>query len=122
MNPHAKATCDFELSGEVISKPESRHRSEGGVMQPVLCFEVQTDSSTGAICHVQQLFAQGHEAQCQAAARRLHKGDQVTFIAPSVGIELVARNVSHVHVHKAEAPAAMPTNAPAEQSAQAALI
>jgi hypothetical protein len=39
-------------------------------------------------------------AQCEAAARRHKKGMRVTFEAPTVGIQLVARNVTHVHLHR----------------------
>lgn len=103
MNPHATARCDFQLSGFLIDKAQARHRIvDSGLALPVLCFSLQTDSSTGAVCHVQQLFEHGHEKQCEAAAARLHKNARVTIIAPSVGLELVARNVSHVHLHPAD--------------------
>ena len=36
--------------------------------------------------------------QCEAAAHRLKEGTRVTVTAPLVGMRLVARNASHIHV------------------------
>jgi hypothetical protein len=99
-----EVTCDLAFTGTLVEHATARvKRADGeGHMLPVLCFEVETDSSTRGRCMVEQLFPQGHEAQCHAAAARLRAGMRVTFHAPAVGITLIARNCTRVHVHTAE--------------------
>jgi hypothetical protein len=72
---------------------------------PVLCLELQLDGEFYNTLLVEQPFAEGHFAQCQAAAHRLKKGMRVTVQAPLVGMRLVARNATHIHIIKEEVSA-----------------
>jgi len=99
VNPRAQ--CDFQMTGVLMHNGEARNRAidAEGHMVPVLCLELQIETATAPIAHVEQLFPAGHGLQCEAAARRFKKGMRVTFTAPSVGIQLLARNAHHVHLH-----------------------
>lgn len=73
---------------------------DGGGHVPVLCMDVELDTSFHNILHVEQVFPVGHYTQCEAAARRLKKGTRVSVDAPLDSLRLVARNAAHIHVHK----------------------
>jgi hypothetical protein len=108
----ATASCDLEMTGVLLRDAEARHRrldDDDAHIVPVLCLLIETESETHGHAIVEQPFPAGHAAQCEAAARRLKKGTRVTFTAPTVGIQLLVRNATHVHVHHdhaAEASAA----------------
>lgn len=107
------AVCDFEMTGLLVEHAQARIRQldDEGHNVPVLCMHVEIESSTRAHAIVEEPFPAGHERQCEARARELRKGARVTFRAPSVGIQLLVRNASHVHLHKADEAAAEPTTA-----------
>lgn len=98
---HAEITCDLEMTGVLLHHAEARMRQidREGHLVPCLCLEVETESITRGRVVVEQPFPAKSIEQCEAAARRLKRGMRVTFTAPTVGIVLLARNVSHVHVH-----------------------
>lgn len=95
-----RAVCDLEVTGHLVDHAEARQLrldSEGHFV-PVLCFEVECENNTRNRWTVQQPFPPGHETQCKAAAHRLRRGMRVSFQVPTVGVQLLARGVSHVHV------------------------
>ena len=104
----AAIQCDLEMSGVLLQRAEARWRPLDGDshMVPVLCLLVETDSASHGRAIVEQPFPQDHGAQCMAAARRYRKGARVTFQAPTVGIQLLVRNASHVHLHPEDEPSA----------------
>lgn len=109
MSPAAPVQCDLEMTGVLLRDAEARHRrldEENAHMVPVLCLLVETESETHGHAYVEQPFPAGHIEQCEAAARRLKKGMRVTFTAPSVGIQLLVRNATHIHTHHAHDQAA----------------
>lgn len=108
------AQCDFHFTGVLIDHADARVQDVNGRPVPVLCFVAQLDTAIGTICRVHQLFPLGHEPQCQARARELRKGMRITMTAPSVGVELVMHNATHVHVLSA-------ATAPARQAAPEAV-
>ena len=65
---------------------------------PVLCLEVELDNAFHTTLHVEQPFLKGDFKQCQAAAHHFKKGMRVTVHAPLVGMRLVARNATHIHI------------------------
>ncbi len=83
---------------------------EGHVI-PTLCMDLELDNAMHTPLHVEQPFPAGQHQQAEAAARRLKKGMRVTVQAPLVGMRLVARNATHIHViHEPAAPAAPTPN------------
>jgi hypothetical protein len=98
----AEYQCDLSMTGVLLQDGEARQRrlDSAGHMVPVLCLLVETESTSHGHAIVEQPFPEGQMAQCEAAARRHKKGMRVTFEAPTVGIQLVARNVTHVHLHR----------------------
>lgn len=115
----ATHTCDMQLTGTLVE--DAQHRqvpvdSEAHFV-PALCFTVELESASHNRCHVQQLFPAGHELQCKAAAHRLKRGTRVEFQAALVGIELHARNASHVHALADPATDTTPQPQPEETTA-----
>lgn len=102
--PKPTATCDLEFSGTVISAPTHRAKllDGQGHYVPVLELVVQLDSDAGQHCLLEQPFPVGHDEQCKAAARRIKKGQRVTFTAPLVGVRLMVPNVTQLHVQPTE--------------------
>ena len=91
---------DAEYTGTLIHRAEARTfiLDNDGHSVPVLCMDVELDNALHNVLHVEQPFPVGHFSQCQAAAHRLKKDMRVTVRAPLVGMRLVARNASHIHV------------------------
>lgn len=96
-----------EYTGTLIHPAEARTGllDKEGQSVPVLCMDIELDSITHNLMRVEQPFPAGEFNQCQAAARRLKEGTRVTVQAPLVGLRLVARNATHVHVINQEAAA-----------------
>jgi hypothetical protein len=94
-----------EYSGTLIHPAEARTGLLDAIGQsvPVLCLDIELDNATHNLLHVEQPFPAGDFSQCQAAARRLKEGTRVTVTAPLVGMRLVARNATHIHVINQEA-------------------
>ena len=65
---------------------------------PVLCLELELHNQYATRLHVEQPFRANEYEAARMAARRLKKGMRVTVEAPLVGLRLVARNATHVHV------------------------
>lgn len=105
-----------EYTGTLLHRAEARTTvlDGDGHTVPVLCMELELDNRFHSTMHAEQPFPVGQFPQCQAAAHRLKKGMRVTVQAPLVGMRLVARNATHVHVipepTPEPAPAATPTN------------
>lgn len=90
--------CDLEMSGVLIEHAEARKRQidVDGQMVPVLCLHIETDSITRGHVLVEYPYRPGQEAECEKAAASYRKGARVTFKAPTVGIQLLARNCNHL--------------------------
>jgi hypothetical protein len=89
----------LEYSGTLLHAAEARCKaidSEGHLV-PVLCMHLELDNAARTRMHVEQLFPQGHETQCQAAARRHRKGERVAVQALLIHTRL-AVTASHIHV------------------------
>lgn len=97
-----------EYTGTVIHPAEVRTGLPDSLGQPVpmLCMVVELDSPTHNLLHAEMPFPAGHFKQCEAAARRYQEGMRVTLQAPLVGMRLVARNVSHIHINQPQEAAA----------------
>lgn len=91
---------EAEYTGTLIHPAEARTGIPNSLGQPVpmLCMDIELDSATHNLLHVEQPFPVGHHKQCAAAAYRLKEGTRVTVTAPLVGMRLVARNASYIHV------------------------
>ncbi|OGB26217.1 MAG: hypothetical protein A3I66_00765 [Burkholderiales bacterium RIFCSPLOWO2_02_FULL_57_36] len=91
---------DAEYTGTLLHAAETRTGvlDRDGHTVPVLCLDLELDNAMHTPLHVEQPFPIGHFAQAQAAAHRLKKGTRVTVQAPLVGMRLVARNATHIHV------------------------
>lgn len=89
-----------EYTGTLIHPAEARTAMLDAIGHsvPVLCMDIELDSATHNLMRVEQPFPAGDFNQCQAAARRLKEGTRVTVTAPLVGLRLVARNATHIHV------------------------
>jgi hypothetical protein len=89
-----------QYTGTLIHPAEARTGllDQQGKSVPVLCLDIELDNITHNLLHVEQPFPDGNFSQCQAAARRLKEGARVTVTAPLVGMRLVARNATHIHV------------------------
>ena len=95
---------DAEYTGTLLHAAEARTTVldiEGHAV-PTLCLEVELDNAICTHLVVEKIFPTGHFTQCQAAAHRLKKGTRVTVQAPLVGMRLIARNASHIHIHQQE--------------------
>ncbi len=97
---HSPASQQIEYTGTLIHPAEARTSLPDhlGKTVPVLCMDVELDNATHNVLHVEQPFAPEQFKQCQAAARGLKEGTRVTVQAPLMGMRLVARNATHVHV------------------------
>ncbi len=91
----------LEYSGTLLHAAEARYKAvdQGGHVVPVLCLDLELDNAARTHMHVEQFFAQGHEAQCHAAARRHRKGERITVQAALTHTRLIVR-ASHIHVIK----------------------
>lgn len=89
-----------EYTGTLIHPAEARTGRPDPLSQsvPVLCLDIELDSATRNLLHVEQPFPAGQHKQCEAAAHRLKKGSRVTVTTPLVGMRLVASNASHIHI------------------------
>jgi hypothetical protein len=96
-----------EYTGTLLRAAEARTAilDGDGSTVPVLCMEVELDNAMHTHLQVEQPFPAGQFSQCQAAAHRLKRHMRVTVQAPLVGMRLVARNATHIHVHPQEQPA-----------------
>ncbi len=65
---------------------------------PVLCFDIELDCPFRNHFHGQQAFQMGQWEQASIAAHRLKKGTKVSVDAALIGLQLVANNVSHIHI------------------------
>jgi len=95
---------DAEYTGTLLHAAEARTTvlDIEGTAVPTLCMEVELDNAICTHLLVEQFFPTGHFSQCQAASKRLKKGARVTVQAPLVGMRLVARNATHIHIHPQE--------------------
>jgi len=104
-HPKASNTWpDAEYTGTLLHAAEARSTvlDIEGTTLPTLCMEIELDNAICTQLLVEQLFPLGHWSQCQAASKRLKKGTRVTVQAPLVGLRLIARNASHIHIHPQE--------------------
>ena len=94
------APAMLEYSGTLIHAAEARTRLLDGNDHsvPVVCMDIELDNSLRNRMHIEQPFPADQFTQATAAARRLKKGMHVTVQAPLLDLQLVARNVAHVHV------------------------
>lgn len=92
------------FSGTLLHNAQARTRQldHDGHVVPVLCMDVELDTALRNHLHVEQPFAIGAHQACEARARTLRAGMRVTIDVPFIGLAIVARNVSHVHVHNPE--------------------
>lgn len=88
-------------TGTLTHQAEARTRLLDGDLHavPVLCLDIELDNVVRTRMHVEQAFPADHHKQAEAAARRLKKGMHVTVEAPLVGVQIVARNATHIHTH-----------------------
>lgn len=95
----SQATAMAQFSGRIADKPEVRVRPAGqhGRDVPVLCLHLVADGALGAPLHVEQPFAPGALAACEAAARRYRPGQRVTVLAPLHAARLVLAAATHIH-------------------------
>lgn len=91
---------EAEYTGTLLHAAEQRTAvlDHEGHAVPVLCMDLELDNAMHTVLHVEQPFPKDHFTQARAAAHRLKKGMRVTVQAPLVGLRLVARNATHVHV------------------------
>ena len=96
----ANVQCDLEMTGILIEHGEARKRpiDAEGHMVPVLCLHVETEGITRGHVLVEYPFAPGQERECEQAAASYRRGARVSFTAPTVGIQLLARNCSHLQL------------------------
>ncbi len=66
-----------------------------GHFAPTLCFEVESMNGLHR-SQVQQFFPVGHDAECEAAAKKLTKGMTVSYEVPITNIVQKHLGVSHV--------------------------
>jgi len=95
---------DAEYTGTLLHGAETRTTVldiEGNAV-PTLCLEIELDNAICTHLLVEQFFPLGQFPQCQAASKRLKKGVRVTVQAPLVGMRLIARNATHIHIHPQE--------------------
>ena len=100
---HAQAGPASVIVGTLTERAVARTKVlDGEHAVPVLCLELVTDTPLRLPVHVEQPFPAGHFAQCEAAARRLRKGQHVTVQAPVLGWRLIAANATHIHIDNNE--------------------
>lgn len=89
------------FTGVLIAHAQTRMKQldTEGHMVPVLCLDLELDTTLHNRLHVEQAFPTDGHAACVAAAHRYRKGDRVTVEAPVVGLRMVATNTTHIHVH-----------------------
>lgn len=90
------AAADFlaVFTGRLVRKPETRTKvldNEGHAV-PVLCMDIESDSPTRGVIHVERPYAFGQQAEAEAEARRLKAGELVTVQAPITGLRLLVPN------------------------------
>ena len=92
----------LEYTGTVLHRAEARTNmlDNAGHTVPVLCFELELDTPLHNSMLVEQPFPAGEFDQCRAAARRMKVGSRVSVQAPLVGVRIVARNATHIHIIK----------------------
>ena len=90
-----------EYTGTLTENAQARigTSTDGGFI-PMLCLDMELDNQYGTRLHVEQPFHTNDYEAARMAARRLKKGMRVTVEAPLVGLRLVARNATHVHILK----------------------
>lgn len=90
-----------EYTGTLVENAQTRiDPSTGGGFTPLLCLDMVLDNAHHTQLHVEQPFKPNDYEAVRMAARRLKKGMRVTVEAPLVGLRLVARNATHIHVIK----------------------
>ena len=98
----------LQFIGTLIAPAQARTTildAEGHTL-PVLCMDIEVDNSECSRLHVEQLFPSGKHRECEAAAHRYKTGQRITIETQHTSISLVARYVSHIHLHPDAAPAA----------------
>lgn len=90
-----------EYTGTLAENAQARigTSTEGGFV-PMLCLELVLDNQYATRLHVEQPFPINQYEAARMAASRLKKGMRVTVEAPLVGLRLMARNATHVHLVK----------------------
>lgn len=92
----------MEWTGTLISDAQARTKAADaqGHMVPVLIVNVRLDNAVERnLLRLEQPFEAGHEAQCEAAARRLRKGMRITSQGPRAHVHIKQEHVLHIHVH-----------------------
>lgn len=97
--PTAQATAMMELTGRLTGNAHAAQRPVGhdGQFAPTLCFEIEC-LGVPRICQVEQHFAQGQQAICEATAKSLRKGAVVRFQVPAHKLQVRAYGVSPVQI------------------------
>ena len=95
---HPATTALCEYTGTLLHNAEVRTKVLGseGYAVPVLCCDLQLDNGTHNTVHSEQPYPAGCHSQCEAAAKRLKKGDRITVQAPLASHRLVLTNATHV--------------------------
>lgn len=90
----------IEVEGTLIANGQHRMQAgdHDGHMVPVLLLDVRLFNQTHNHVRVEQIFPQGDEARCAAAARRYHKGMRVCVQAPVAWAVLHLRHTAHIHI------------------------
>lgn len=98
---------DLEMTGILLEHGEARMRQIDGEghMVPVLCLHVESEGITRGHVLVEYPYPAGQLRECEQAAATYRRGARVTFTAPTVGIQLLARNCSRVQLLPEEAAA-----------------
>lgn len=100
---------DMAYTGTLVQPAEARTSvNAAGMSVPTLCLLLELDSAAHNTLRVEQPFAADHFKECEAAARRLKPGMRVTVQAPLVGLRLVARGATHIHVISDNQPTTQP--------------
>lgn len=93
--PHGEYTGTLQANAHTRIDPSAH-----GGFTPLLCLDMVLDNAHRTLLHVEQPFKTNDYEAARMAARRLKKGMRVTVEAPLVGLRLVARNATHIHVIK----------------------
>jgi hypothetical protein len=90
----------LEFTGTLTEPAQERIRllDSEALSVPVVCMTIELDHGAHNVMRVEQRFPPDHHAQARAAAHRLKKGTHVTVQVPIFDLQIVARNVSHIHV------------------------
>ncbi|MFD1709055.1 hypothetical protein ACFSF0_00390 [Ottowia flava] len=88
--------------GTLVARPEVRYLPAGkdGLPVPVLCLRLRNEGLGSNPITVQQHFKAGATRQCEAAARRLKPGQQLTVEAPLTALQLTVAGAAHIHTEK----------------------